>query len=143
LGIKGGEYVTIPCFATLRVGTATTSMTAQTDAPNVRTIVHDPGGAEIQAYYGCWLDINQPGQRVLPQTPPANPDGPFSGPLQSIQRAIVRSPHQCLIAEIAFDPIAIPTGADPSTSDKLAQRNLAWVSIPNPGRDGSRRAPEP
>jgi hypothetical protein len=52
----------------------------------------------------------------------------------------LRNPHQCLIAEIAFDPVAIPPGKDPGNSDKLAQRNLAWSDIPNPGRDGSRRA---
>lgn len=144
LGIKGGEYVTLPCFASPRVDTATGSMTAQTDAPNVRTIVHDPGGAEVQAFFGCWLDVNQPARLVLPASPPAgNPDGPFSGPLLSIQQAIVRSPHQCLVAEIAFDPDAIPLGVDPSTTDKLAQRNLAWVSIPNPGFDDSRRVPQP
>jgi hypothetical protein len=142
-GTRNGEYITIPCFATARVDTTAVSMTTQTDPPNVQTIVHDPGGTEIQAYYGCWLDINQPAQPVLPQIPPANPDGPFAGTLQSIQRAIVRSPHQCLVAEIAFDPVAIPAGVDPSTTDKLAQRNLAFVSIPNPGQDGSRRAPQP
>jgi hypothetical protein len=144
LGIRGGEYVTIPCFAAPRVDTSTTSMTAQTDAPNVQTIVHDATGAEVQAYYGCWLDINQPGQMVLPATMPGSGvDGPFAGGLLSIQQAIVRSPHQCLVAEIAYDPVAIPAGVDPSTTDKIAQRNLAWVSIPNPGQDGSRRVPQP
>jgi hypothetical protein len=143
LGIKGGEYVTIPCFASPRVDTTSASMTAQLDSPNVQTIAHDPGGSEVLAFYGCWLDINQPGQPVVPQSPPVmNPDGPFSSTLLSIQQAIVRSPHQCLIAEIAFDPDAIPLGVGPSTTDKLAQRNLAWVSIPNPGADGSRRVPQ-
>ncbi len=143
-GVRGGEYVSFPCFATPRVDTASVSMTTQTDQPNVRTIVHDPSGAEVQAYYGCWLDINQPGQAVLPLTPPANADGPFApGTMLPLQRAVVRSPHQCLVAEIAFDPDVMPSGVDPSTSDKLAQRNMAWVSIPNPGRNGSRRAPQP
>lgn len=144
LGISGGEYVTIPCFAAPRIDSANASMTTQFDAPNVRTIVHDPGGAEVQAYYGCWLDTNQPGRNVLPATPGAAPDGPFpAGSTISVQQAIVRSPHQCLVAEIAFDPTPIPTGVDPSTSDKLAQRNIAWVSIPNPGLGASRVAPQP
>jgi hypothetical protein len=143
LGIRGGEYVTVPCFASPRVDTASSSMVAQVDPPNVQTIPHDPSGNEIDRFFGCWLDINQPGQLVVPPSPPgANQDGPFSGTLLSIQQAIVRSPHQCLVAEIAFDPDAIPTGVDPSTTDKLAQRNLAFVSIPNPGADGSRRAPQ-
>lgn len=79
-----------------------------------------------------------PGLARNPQTLAAGGQDP-----QSIQRAIIRSPYQCLIAEIAFDPVAIPAGVDPSTTDKLAQRNLAFVSIPNPGQDGSRRAPQP
>jgi hypothetical protein len=41
----------------------------------------------------------------------------------------VRFPHQCLIAEIAFDPVAIPVGKDPGNWDKLAQRNLAWSDL--------------
>jgi hypothetical protein len=140
LGIKGGEYVTIPCFASPRVNTASASMATQTDPPNVQTIAHDPTGAEVQAFYGCWLDINQPAQGVLPAAVPgANVDGPFSGSLLSVQQAIVRSPHQCLVAEIAFDPDVIPAGVDPSTTDKIAQRNLAFDAIPNPGADLSRR----
>lgn len=144
LGIRGGEYVTVPCFAAARLDTASASMTSQTDPPNVQTIAHDPTGAEVQAFYGCWLDINQPARGVLPTSVPgANADGPFGGSLLSLQQAIVRSPHQCLIAEIAFDPDAIPTGVDPSTTDKIAQRNLAFVSIPNPGLGNSRRVAQP
>ena len=144
LGVKDGEYVTIPCFARPRFDSASVSLTTQTDPPNVQTILHDPSGNEVLRFYGAWLDINQPGQLVVPDTVSAgNLDGPFAGTLLSVQQAIVRSPHQCLVAEIAFDPVAIPVGVDPSTTDKLAQRNLAWVSIPNPGIDGSRRVPQP
>ncbi len=99
-------------------------------------------------YYGCWLDINQPGDQRFPPRMvggnPANiPDGPFSGfnPLVSIQQ-LVRSQHQCLIAEIAYDLDPIPANADPSISDKLAQRNLAFVNVPNPGVEPSRIAPQ-
>ncbi|MGE5384324.1 MAG: hypothetical protein ACM3SV_00385, partial [Betaproteobacteria bacterium] len=142
-GILGGEYVTLPCFATPRVDTTATSMTAQFDAPNVQTIVHNPTGAEVDTFFGCWLDTNQPGQKVLPETPPGgNPDGPFGGTLLSVEEVIVRNPHQCLVAEIAFDPVAIPNNADPSTSDKLAQRNLAFGPAPNPGVEASRRVPQ-
>jgi hypothetical protein len=41
----------------------------------------------------------------------------------------MRNLHQCLIAEIAFDPVVIPIGKDPSNWDKLAQRNIAWSDI--------------
>jgi len=55
---------------------------------------------------------------------------------------LVRSEHQCLITEISFDPDPIPTNADPSNSDKLAQRNLTFVNVPNPGLIDSRRSPQ-
>jgi hypothetical protein len=63
------------------------------------------------------------------------------GQLLPVQQ-LVRSAHQCLIAEISFDPVPIPANTDPSTSDKLAQRNLTFVNVPNPGLIESRRAPQ-
>jgi hypothetical protein len=148
LGRQGDEIATIPFFASPRVNSANVSMTTQTDTTNVRTIVHDSLGAEIVAYFGCWLDINQPTDlrfpsRLLGTTPANLPDGPFqgTGPLLSIQQH-VRSLHQCLIAEIDLDGQTIPSWADPSTSDKLAQRNLAFVNVPNPGVVDSRVAPQ-
>jgi hypothetical protein len=148
LGIRGDEIVTIPFFATRRVDTSTVSMKTQTDNPNRRLTVNpDPLGGEIDLYYGCWLDINQPGDLLFPSRMvggvPANlPDGPFTnmGTLLPIQQ-LVRGQHQCLIAEIAFDPDVIAPGTDPSISDKLAQRNLTFVNVPNPGVLASRRAP--
>jgi hypothetical protein len=50
-------------------------------------------------------------------------------PLMDFRQVIVRNPHQCLIAEIAFDPVAIPLWKDPSNWDKLAQRNLSFSDI--------------
>ena len=149
-GIRNNEYVTLPFFAAPRVDTTVVSMDQQTDDPyNVQTFTAD-GGNEVDRFYGCWLDINQPTKpngtpnNVLPATVPSSQkDGPFTSstnPPLPIQQAIVRNLHQCLIAEIAFDPVAIPPGKDPGNWDKLAQRNLAWSAIPNPGVDGSRRA---
>ena len=147
LGVSGNEILTIPFFATPRVS-INASLTTQTDTPNVHDINFDPLGGEVDAYFGCWLDINQPGDAIYPPrlvggNPADIPDGPFAGfnPLVSIQQ-LVRSQHQCLIAEVAFDPDPIPSNADPSTSDKLAQRNLAFVNVPNPGVDPSRIAPQ-
>jgi len=124
LGRQGDEIATIPFFASPRVG------------------------AETVAWFGCWLDINQPNDlrfpgRLLGATPANLPDGPFqgTGPLLSIQQH-VRSLHQCLIAEIDLDGQTIPSWQDPSTSDKLAQRNLAFVNVPNPGVVNSRVAPQ-
>ena len=152
LGIESGEYVTVPCFADQRVDSTAVSMTEQTDDTNVQTIKADPSGAEVVMYYGCWLDINQPlkpnGLPNTPflQTPPSTKvDGPFTGtstnPLLSLAEVITRNSHQCLVAEIAFDPVQIPAGATPSETDKLAQRNLAFIDGPNPGVTVSRRIP--
>lgn len=148
LGRQGDEIATIPFFAQPRVASASVSMTTQTDPANVRTIVHDSLGAEVVAYFGCWLDINQPTDlrfpaRLLGSTPANLPDGPFqgTGALLSIQQH-VRSLHQCLVVELDLDGQTIPTWADPSTSDKLAQRNLTFVGVPNPGVEASRIAPQ-
>ncbi|MEY2547597.1 MAG: hypothetical protein QOD64_179, partial [Verrucomicrobiota bacterium] len=149
-GILGNEFVTIPFFATPRVNTTMVGMAQQTDPPNIQPITAGPGGAEVDTFFGCWLDLNQPFKlngdpnNVLPvHTPATNVDGPFTDPLNpplTIQQAVLRNPHQCFVAEIAFDPVVIPTGKTPYNWDKLAQRNLAWSDIPNPGIDGSRRA---
>ena len=124
--------------------TAPADMQTQTDPPNARDLATTPG-TEADYYFGCWLDINQPNQKFLPSTPPAgNFDGPWHGiTLHSIQEAIVVAPHQCLIAEIRFDDTPIPNGATSASSDKLAQRNIAWIDGPNPGAEPSRRMVHP
>jgi hypothetical protein len=148
LGIMGDEIITIPFFATPRIDTTSASMTTQTDPPNRQTIPADPLGAERDAYFGCWLDINQPGDLLFPDrmvggNPADIPDGPFTGmgALLSIQQ-LVRSTHQCLLAEISYAPDPVTPGNDPSNSDKLAQRNLTLVGAPNPGVVTSRQVPQ-
>lgn len=138
LGLQSNNIVTIPFFAEPRVDTTSVSMDLQTDAPNVQTIYHNPAGNEVDAYFGCWLDINQPNQLLFPLNPTG--DGPYSGTLLSILQ-LIRNQHQCLLAEIAFDPEPIPAGSSPALSDKLAQRNLSLVASDNPGDLGSRRIP--
>jgi hypothetical protein len=147
------EVVTIPFFAVDRVNlTGPADLTAQPpDAPNVQTI-SPVTGSEVDTYYGCWLDMNQP-VALFPQfveaTDPDNQGGTFNTApgspyqIQPINAAFTRAPHQCLIAEIAFDDVPIPLDADSSTSDKLAQRNLAYVDGPNPGAVESRKMPHP
>jgi hypothetical protein len=133
-------YVTIPCFAAPRVNWPNPAdMTTQTDPKNARTVTTVAGG-EVDTFFGCWLDLNQPGQTFLPNAPPANQaqwDGPWTG-AKSVSGLINASPHQCLIAEIRYDDTPIPNGANSSTSDKLAQRNIAWIDGPNPGTVQSR-----
>jgi hypothetical protein len=138
------EYVTVPCFATSRVNLAGPAdmKTQPEDTPNAYTIDVDPD-VEVDSFFGCYLDLNQPDQKLFPQSPPSgSPDGPFSGTLLSLSEVIARAPHQCLIAEIRYDDTPIPLGAD-STTDKLAQRNIAWIDGPNPGQADSRQMPHP
>lgn len=142
LGVQGDEIVTIPFFAQARQP-ASQPLHLQQDDFNRHDIDATPGG-ETDYFFGCWLDINQPDALVYPQRiDGVAADGPFDtvSPLFPIQQFMVAA-HQCLIAEIAYDgdPIAAP--ADPSTSDKLAQRNLAFVGAPNPGIVASRRVPQ-
>ncbi len=141
------EYVTIPCFATARVNLGTPAdMNQQTDPPNahpIKTIAN----TEVDTYFGCWLDVNQTGgvNNFLIATPPSNPsqwDGPWTG-TESINGAITVAPHQCVIAEIRYDDTPIPTNATSATTDKLAQRNIAWIDGPNPGTDSSRLMSHP
>jgi len=133
---SAGDLVSIPCFAEPRVDSSSLSVSTQTDPTNIQSIVHDPGGAEVAAYFGCWLDINQT-QPQFPTSPSPN-DGPWTSGRKSVQE-LMRNAHQCLVAEIAFDPDPIPQGASPGGSDKLAQRNLSIVESANPGYEASRR----
>ena len=150
LGVESNEVASIPFFAAPRVNTVAgtagaASMTTQVD--DIATNTHNLSGAgavEQVAYFGCWLDINQIEPR-FPRNPLADPggvNGPYAGsapgnPLLSIQQ-LMTGFHQCLVAEIFFwppgtvtDPIA--PRATPSSSDRLAQRNLALVPSSNPG----------
>lgn len=139
------EYVTVPCFATPRVnlGASADMKTQPEDTPNAFTINVNPG-VEVDSFFGCYLDINQPDQKLFPATPPSGtPDGPFTGTLLSLSEVIARAPHQCLIAEVRYDDTPIPLGADSGSSDKLAQRNIAWIDGPNPGQAKTRRMPHP
>ncbi len=125
------EYTAIPFFATPRINLdPTQSMAGQLpDTPNIQpNFPVASGGNPGVAYFGCWLDINQP-DPLIPATPPSDTskwDGPFpaSSPPLSIQRAFFNDMHQCLVAEISYDAVIIPQGDAPGASAWLAQRNL-------------------
>ena len=146
LGVAGDEIMTIPFFAEPRVDATAVSLATQQDPANVLPIHHDPLGGEIDTYYGAWLDINQPTDKVFPPRLVAGagtiPNGPFNNSGRVSIQELVRSEHQCLVVEVSFDPDPISPNADPSTSDKLAQRNLTFVNVPNPGAPASRRVPQ-
>ena len=126
----GTEIASIPFFAEARHA----DMTTQPDSTNRHDIV--AGGATEQVwYFGCWLDLNQ--TDLLFPLNPGLATGPFTGTLKSIQQ-LVRGTHQCMVAEIYFWPTGtvndpIPLGATPGSSNRLAQRNIAYEESGNPG----------
>jgi len=127
----GNQIVSIPYFAERRVDSGSQSMTAQHDDTNKRTLA--AAAAEGHTYFGCWLDFNQT-EPQFPVSVPTGTDGPFAGRLPIVQ--LVRGIHQCLVAEIRFQPgmmDPISNGSKPASSDRLAQRNLAIVESDNPG----------
>jgi hypothetical protein len=131
LGIIDGEVATIPFFAASRIDSSSSALASQNDQPNTKLIPSNLSGNEIERYFGCWLDVNQP----QPQFPvsPVPADGPYPASSRKSIQELLRNQGQCLVAEIVFDPVAIPQGATPSTCDKLAQRNLVVAESANPG----------
>ncbi len=87
------EYVTIPCFATDRVNlTGPAGMNTQHDDPNAVPIT-TIAGQEVDTYFGCWIDNNQPSSKFLIPTPPGPQsqwDGPWSGSNHSMPRSVAR-----------------------------------------------------
>jgi hypothetical protein len=127
LGLAGGEIASIPFFAEGRAA----DMRGQGDTTNRRTIA-GAGAPEATAYFGCWLDFNQPTPR-FPVNPSHNGSGgPFSGTLLSVQQ-LIRNHHCCLVAEVHHPLDPIPNGATPGSHDNLSQRNLVVVESSNPG----------
>jgi phospholipase C len=118
VGVSNGQLVTIPFFAAPR---SSVSSTTNADTPNVQPTINPvAGGGPIHVYFGCYLDINQ-------QSVTITYTDPTTGTAETIQLlAAAASVHQCLVAEISYEPLPIPPGAIPGqTTDLIAQRNLA------------------
>lgn len=96
---------------------------------NNQTIAIGTGDTQW-AYFGCYLDVNDPGN-VVNGTP--------------IWQAFPGT-HHCLVAEIAFagTPIKIVNGVTPTPegSGLLAQRNLQVTTSDNPGPASAHRVPQ-
>jgi murein tripeptide amidase MpaA len=134
----GNQIASIPYFAERRIDSATQSMAGQPDGWNKQTLAHG-GATEVVHYFGCWLDFNQT-EPQFPVNVPSGNDGPFTGRVPIVQ--LIRGIHQCLVAEVRFQPGAvdpIPNGATPGSSDRLSQRNLAIVESDNPGSESTHR----
>jgi hypothetical protein len=142
LGSAGGELISIPFFLSPRVETVqgragAASMNTHTldAAYEVKDITPTPG-VEVTMYFGCWLDINRT-RKLFPMTPGGS-DGPWpESSCRSIQE-LLRGRHQCLVAEVYFEPDATAAGETPGSSDNLSQRNLAILFSDNPGGPDSR-----
>jgi hypothetical protein len=139
LGLQSNEIASIPFFAAGRVNTATQSMTAQTDDAMNSQISFAGTGDEVK-YCGVWLDINDINNNRFPVNPagdPGGPNGPFQNQKFTIQQ-LVTGLHYCLVTELFYWPPGttvdpIPGGSTPASSDRLAQRNLAFDPSGNPG----------
>lgn len=123
----GDEWLSFPMFAAER----TASPDSQSDGNNVKPITPVPG-SEVTTFFGALIDNNL-------DTPPYLPPAPGGGTAVS-PASLLMDAHQCLVAQIEFSGTPIPDSARPSTSDKLAQRNIAMSGIANPGIDASRMA---
>ncbi|MCP5515808.1 MAG: hypothetical protein H7A45_00955 [Verrucomicrobiales bacterium] len=119
----GTEWLSFPMFAATRAA----SPNAQSDPVNVKPNMA-PG---TSAFFGCLVDNNLDDD-YLPPTP--------AGGAATDLPTLMMSEHQCIVAQIEFPGTPIPDGANPFTSDKLSQRNIALSAIANPGLDASRRA---
>ena len=110
-------------------------MATQTDPLNQRTL-EGAGNQEVHAYFGCWLDINDP---VLPLPAAAAQRRTVlravSRYLRSVQ-TLLRGLHQCLVAELHYTLDPILANATPGNSDNLAQRNILLDTSDNPGASG-------
>jgi hypothetical protein len=150
--VGSDEIATVPFFASKRVNinNPNVSMTSQpVDSPNLMTTVAASPTTVQYLYFGAWLDVNQPDQLIFPSrligpSTASFPDGPYTGAQNIVSILdLLRSQHQCLIAEISMDGINIPQGSTPGTTEHLSQRNLGFINVPNPGRGGSRRVSQP
>jgi hypothetical protein len=141
LGISSGQIISIPFFAAPRVA-PNQDMVNQSDDPNLLTL---PARANTESYrfFGCWLDVNQPGSKRFPRYP--GDETSFAGvnpaDLLSIQELMLG--HQCLVAEVHYkldlmSPDLIQHGDTPFSSDKLSQRNLMFSPSSNPGSPATR-----
>ena len=148
LGLAGSEISSVPFFLSPRVETRTgqpgaTSMASQTleTSYEIQDITPLSGGERV-AYFGCYLDINEPTVKRFPLMPGTGPGSWPASSCVSIQE-LFRSPHQCLVAEVYFEPDQTDPSDTPGSSDNLAQRNLVFLHADNPGAPGSHHVLHP
>lgn len=121
--LPGVGNTTIPFFATNNPGSETDY---QAGGPNIQTMKIPSGQDSLYGYFGCFLNFYDPSYQI-------------GG--EQIQ-AWLPGTHHCVVAQIAFDDAPIPAGASPLSWDQLAQRNLQFTTVDNPGSAATHRAPQ-
>ncbi|HEY7097842.1 MAG TPA: hypothetical protein VH437_14040 [Terriglobales bacterium] len=119
----GADHITLPFFATGNFGSNTDY---DPGGVNNRDIEIPDGRDSTWAYFGCFLNLYD-SANVL--------DG------KQIQ-GWLNGNHHCIVAQIAFDGAEVFSGANPESSDKLAQRNLQITHSDNPGPASTHRIPQ-
>ncbi len=119
----GTGNTTIPFFATNNPGSETDY---QPGGLNNQTLTIPNGQDTLWWYFGCFLNFYDPTYKIAGQ---------------QIQ-AYLPGTHHCLVAQIAYDDAPIPTGVSPLSWDQLAQRNLQFTAVDNPGPAATHRAPQ-
>jgi hypothetical protein len=120
--LPGTGESTIPFFATDNSG----SQDYISGGHNIHTLTIPSGQDSLWWYFGCFLNFYDPTNQI-------------GG--QQVQ-AWLPGTHHCLVAQIAYDDAPIPTGASPMSWDQLAQRNLQFTFVDNPGPAATHRAPQ-
>ena len=120
----GAQWLSFPYFSATRMEPPG----AQTDPDNSKPVQASVG----YRIYGALIDNNLNDPYLTPT--PVSGGSPVSLP------TIVMGEHLCVVTEVIYAGAPIPSGANPATSDKISQRNLAISTVANPGLSASRVA---
>ena len=121
--LPGAGDTTIPFFATGNPGSETDY---QSGGPNIQKLTIPTGQDKLWWYYGCFLNFYDPAYQIAGAADPGLPAG-----------------HASLLGGAdCFDDAPIPTGVSPMSWDQLAQRNLQFTAVDNPGPAATHRAPQ-
>jgi hypothetical protein len=122
----GAGQTTIPFFATGDLGTNTDYAAGGVNNQAIEIPTNPPGRDTIWVYYGCFLNLYDPNNKVAGQQ----------------VQAWLTGTHHCLVAQIAYDESPLFTGETPEASDRLAQRNMQVTHSDNPGPAATHRIPQ-
>jgi hypothetical protein len=140
LSSAGGDANPVQVFFRTFISQTTAALTCQLDGSRVEppSAQTDPDNSKlVQAsvgyrIYGALIDNNLNDPYLTPT--PVSGGSPVSLP------TILMGEHQCVVTEVIYAGAPIPSGANPATSEKISQRNLAISTVANPGLSASRVA---